>query len=644
MVACGAPCGAIAGRKLVLTVTPSGSRPASRAVRSRSLTAGRAVAESNKHIDDSNHGSVYPGFLMPAWLRAAPRVRVRRSPSADRPLQQLAELAILNERLEGKRPWEARQKLEYFQKSKESWKAICEDLRATDAVATLERIEEAQRKVDEALSDEFRDGNSVTDMRIQLQELQAELELAHKKLNQTQTLVSMHEREVAKLQEEAESLRSMSSVRIPEPEEPARVSASTSAESSMGFTELEPSLHISRPISRPASSPPALKPSGDKAGKKRSNMLRSTLDIEEGLKDYWYPVEFSKNLTEDKLIPLEIFNNMFVLFRDEVGMAACVVDECAHRACPLSLGSVVGGQIQCPYHGWEYNGQGECTKMPSTLHCKGIQVQALDVAEKDGMVWVWTGSCEPFRPIPDIGAAPEGHVVHSEIVLEVPVEHGLLVENLLDLAHAPFTHTSTFARGWPIPDAVKFRMMSLMGGEWDPYPIDMAFEPPCMTLSLIGLQKPGQVDRGSRASDCPKHLRQMHVCLPSRPGHTRLLYRMSLDFMPMLKYIPFMDRVWKKMADMVLGEDLVLVQGQQRRMELGGDTWANPVSYDKMAVRYRRWRNSLSSTDEGEKEAAAAALNSKMSAGQLFSVDEDNMATNPEECDTLFVDEQQRFT
>lgn len=39
--------------------------------------------------------------------------------------------------------------------------------------------------------------------------------------------------------------------------------------------------------------------------------------------------------------------------------------------------------------------------------------------------------------------------------VEVPVEHGLLMENLLDLAHAPFTHTSTFAKGWPIPEVVR---------------------------------------------------------------------------------------------------------------------------------------------------------------------------------------------
>jgi chlorophyllide a oxygenase len=37
----------------------------------------------------------------------------------------------------------------------------------------------------------------------------------------------------------------------------------------------------------------------------------------------------------------------------------------------------------------------------------------------------------------------------------------------------------------------------------------------------------------------------------------------------------------------VLGEDLKLVLGQQDRMARGGDTWANPVSYDKLAVRYR---------------------------------------------------------
>ena len=77
--------------------------------------------------------------------------------------------------------------------------------------------------------------------------------------------------------------------------------------------------------------------------------------------------------------------------------------------------------------------------------------------------------------------------VHSELELEVPVEHGLLLENLLDLAHAPFTHTTTFARGWPVPDVVKFHEANLLGGNWEPYPIEMSFQPPCMVLSTIGM-------------------------------------------------------------------------------------------------------------------------------------------------------------
>ena len=76
--------------------------------------------------------------------------------------------------------------------------------------------------------------------------------------------------------------------------------------------------------------------------------------------------------------------------------------------------------------------------------------------------------------------------VHAELQLEVPVDHGLLLENLLDLAHAPFTHTTTFAKGWPVPDAVKFKAAQLLGGNWEPYPIDMSFEPSCMVLSTIG--------------------------------------------------------------------------------------------------------------------------------------------------------------
>lgn len=246
-----------------------------------------------------------------------------------------------------------------------------------------------------------------------------------------------------------------------------------------------------------------------------------------------------------------------------------------------------------------------------------VGVKSLPLAETDGLIFVWTGDGEPDIPLPNL-AAPSGFTIHSELVLEVPVEHGLLIENLLDLAHAPFTHTATFARGWPIPEVVRFHLQEKLGGNWDPYPIDMSFHPPCMTESKIGLNQPGKIERGLRCDECAKHLHQLHVCLPAKEGHTRLLYRMSLDFLDWVRFVPGIDILWKAVANQVLSEDLRLVLGQQARILAGGDTWAFPVPYDKLAVRYRRWRNNL-----GGNLGAERATDVKMTAGEMFTETEE---------------------
>lgn len=258
--------------------------------------------------------------------------------------------------------------------------------------------------------------------------------------------------------------------------------------------------------------------------------------------------------------------------------------------------------------------------MPSTVQCKGVQIKSLPVIEMDGLVWVWTGEEEPSE-VPTCTKPPPGFEIHSELLIDVPVEHGLLLENLLDLAHAPFTHTSTFAKGWPIPDIVKFNTHQILSGNWEPYPIDMSFEPPCMVLSTIGLARPGEVERGVRASTCDRHLHQLHVCLPSSEGRTTLLYRMSMDFMSWVQHVPGIQRFWSYIAGQVLSEDLVLVQGQQERLEAGGDVWAHPMPYDKLGVQYRRWRNAISKGDLMEQRSVERDFK-PMSAGEIFAVEE----------------------
>ncbi|KAL8526863.1 hypothetical protein ACS0TY_015921 [Phlomoides rotata] len=70
----------------------------------------------------------------------------------------------------------------------------------------------------------------------------------------------------------------------------------------------------------------------------------------------------------------------------------------------------------------------------------------------------------------------------------------------------PFTHTSTFVKGWSVPSMVKFLTHETgLQGYWDPYPIDMEFLPPCMVLSTIGISKPGKLE-GQSTQECSTHL------------------------------------------------------------------------------------------------------------------------------------------
>ncbi|XP_055830075.1 chlorophyllide a oxygenase, chloroplastic isoform X2 [Solanum dulcamara] len=307
------------------------------------------------------------------------------------------------------------------------------------------------------------------------------------------------------------------------------------------------------------------------------------------LKNFWYPVAFSADIKDDTMIPIDCFEEPWVIFRGKDGKPGCVRNSCAHRACPLHLGSVKEGRIQCPYHGWEYSTDGKCEKMPSTK-ILNVKIKSLPCFEQEGMIWIWPGNDPPPATLPSL-LPPSGFQIHAEIV----VEHGLLLDNLMDLAHAPFVHTSTFAKGWSVPSFVNFlTRASGLQGHWDPYPIDMEFRPPCMVLSTSGISKPGKLE-GQSTKECSTHLHQLHVCLPASRQKTRLLYRMSLDFAPILKHIPFMKYVWRHFSEQVLNEDLRLVIGQQDRMLNGANIWNLPVSYDTLGVRYRIWRDAVES-------------------------------------------------
>lgn len=146
-----------------------------------------------------------------------------------------------------------------------------------------------------------------------------------------------------------------------------------------------------------------------------------------------------------------------------------------------------------------------------------------------------------------------GDLIHKPYLLLVSKLSGTDVDIVFNLYLNERFQLKTYSRQNFLHDfsLVKFLTpASGLQGYWDPYPIDMEFRPPCMVLSTIGISKPGKLG-GQSTDQCPTHLHQLHVCLPSSRQKTRLLYRMSLDFAPLLKHIPFMQYLWRHFAEQV---------------------------------------------------------------------------------------------
>jgi vanillate O-demethylase monooxygenase subunit len=67
-------------------------------------------------------------------------------------------------------------------------------------------------------------------------------------------------------------------------------------------------------------------------------------------------------------------------------------DLCVHRGSALSVGKVVDGdRLECRYHGWTYDREGACVRIPArpgmAIPSKA-RVRRYDAAEHVGLIWV----------------------------------------------------------------------------------------------------------------------------------------------------------------------------------------------------------------------------------------------------------------
>jgi phenylpropionate dioxygenase-like ring-hydroxylating dioxygenase large terminal subunit len=161
--------------------------------------------------------------------------------------------------------------------------------------------------------------------------------------------------------------------------------------------------------------------------------------------NFWYVADESARVT-DQPVGVRMLGHDFVLFRDASGKAHCLSDVCIHRGASLSRGRLRGDCVECPYHGWQYSGDGRCRLVPSLDEGTKIptraRVDSYPVREQWGLIFAFLGDLPEAErpPIMDIREWDVEGWRGQFQRFEFALDYKRSMENGVDSAHNEFVH------------------------------------------------------------------------------------------------------------------------------------------------------------------------------------------------------------
>ena len=172
---------------------------------------------------------------------------------------------------------------------------------------------------------------------------------------------------------------------------------------------------------------------------------------------FWYPAVRSEQVRARKLARAMLLEVPLVIGRDSQGQPFALRDVCPHRAFPLSFGQFDGANVECAYHGWQFDAlTGQCRHIPSLtadskLKCERVHAGSFPCAERDGYLWAFMTNPEgrleqpTHPPPPELPVFSQRYqIAHLSADLPCTVDHGII--GLMDPAHGPFVHQAWWWR------------------------------------------------------------------------------------------------------------------------------------------------------------------------------------------------------
>ena len=161
--------------------------------------------------------------------------------------------------------------------------------------------------------------------------------------------------------------------------------------------------------------------------------------------NFWYAAGRSEDVT-DTPVKVRMLGQNFVVFRDSSGEVHCLSNVCTHRGGSLAGGKMRGDCVECPYHGWLFNGDGQCVKIPSIGKDGKIpprtKIDSYPVQEKYGLIFAFLGDLPEGERPPLMEIEEYGHEGWRATVqkFEWGIDYKRSIENSIDPAHNEFVH------------------------------------------------------------------------------------------------------------------------------------------------------------------------------------------------------------
>lgn len=164
----------------------------------------------------------------------------------------------------------------------------------------------------------------------------------------------------------------------------------------------------------------------------------------------WYVVLNSRQV---KTGPVGVtrMGEKLVFWRDAAGQVHCLRDWCVHRGAALSKGQILHNHLQCPFHGFEYDGTGRVVVIPGNGRQASVPERFVGhgypTHEAHGFIWIWWGDAPPAdlhlpRFFTDLAGLSYGWAYDPW-----DAHYSRVIENQLDVLHLPFVHHNTIGRG-----------------------------------------------------------------------------------------------------------------------------------------------------------------------------------------------------